>query len=101
MCGQLMMVTMTNRDKMSFNCFKSLNELLGVKLEKLKITLDCYHAQKLVKLMLMCLLRVRNGVIWQLLSSSGSRPCLGQLQKTPRSKETLSHSQVSRSGPRD
>ena len=66
MCGQLMMVTMTKQDKMSFNCFKSLNELLGVKLEKLKITLDCYHAQKLVKLMLMCLLRVRNGVIWQL-----------------------------------
>ena len=35
------------------------------------------------------------------LSSSGSRPCPCQLQKTTRSKETLSHSQVSRSGPRD
>ena len=36
---------------------------------------------------------------WQLiwvLSSSGSRPCPSQLQKTTRSKETLSHSQVSR-----
>ena len=35
------------------------------------------------------------------LSSSGSRPCPGPLQKTTRSKEALSHSQVSRSGPRD
>ena len=36
-----------------------------------------------------------------LLSSSGSRPCPGQLQKSTTSKETHSHSQVSRSGPRD
>ena len=39
--------------------------------------------------------------LWALLSSSGSRPCPGQLHKTTMSKETLSHSQVSRSEPGD